>query len=766
MRYVVLALIAIGALYADAWGMFTLTHGQRVTIDCDTDHAEPVVGSALQMLTDDMRSVLSADVRLCSRRADIVVRQDAALLEGRKEAFRLEVKGDRLYVWGSDSHGMAYGLLEISRLMGVSPWEWWADSRPQELQVFSLPEGLVCQQSPCVEFRGIFVNDEDWGLMPWASLTYEPGAIGQVGPKTNARIFELLLRLRANTYWPAMHECTWPFFLTDGNREAAARYGIYIGGSHCEPMASSTAGEWPRRGVGDYDYVNNQEAVRAFWEERVKEVAAQPVIYTIGMRGVHDGAMQGAKTVEEQKRVLMRVFEDQRELLSRYVDGDVWKVPQVFIPYKEVLDVYDAGLEVPEDVCLMWTDDNFGYIRHFPSMTERARTGGNGMYYHVSYWGRPHDYLWLGTFSPALLYQQMGTAYDQGIRRIWILNVGDIKPCEYQTELFMDMAWNMEAVREQGVRKHLGGFLEREFGEDAGRRLLPAMMDHYRLAFIHKPEFMGGTRTEERDRQYWNCIRDLPWTKEEMDCRLAAYQTIEDEVEGVGREIPVLRRDAFFQLVKYPVQAAAEMNKKFLYAQKARHGLCDWNMSDAAYDSIVKLTDEYNRLAGGKWQRMMDCKPRGLAVFGRVPHTTATQPLATKVPCLYRWNGTDCAGGDCTPCEGLGYEGKAVAVSKGGSIVFDFEGYDADSMEVEVDLVPTHPIGSKTLRFSLALDNGEPMMEDEATQGRSEEWKENVLWNRSVRRFRLPMRKNGSCRLTLTALDDGIVVDEVVIYDL
>ena len=187
-------------------------------------------------------------------------------------------------------------------MLGVSPWEWWADAKPKHLDGFCLKDGYRNEQAPSVEFRGIFINDEDWGLMPWSGKTYEPSDIkGHIGPKTNARIFELLLRLRANTYWPAMHECTKPFFLTQGNREVAQQYGIYIGGSHWEPMASSTAGEWPARGKGQYDFVHNRENVLLFWEDRVKEVAKQPILYTIGMRGVHDGAMQGAKTVREQK---------------------------------------------------------------------------------------------------------------------------------------------------------------------------------------------------------------------------------------------------------------------------------------------------------------------------------------------------------------------------------------------------------------------------------------------------------------------------------
>ena len=755
---IVVALLTVRA------GAFELKSGQTVTVSCDTGRTEPVVKSALRMLTGDMAKVLSAKVCI-GKEGSIIVRQDGRALNNRKEAFRLQVLGKRLRITGSDAHGVAYGLLEVSRLLGVSPWEWWADATPAKLSAFKLPDGYVNEQAPDVEFRGIFINDEDWGLMPWASQTYEPGVKGRIGPKTNARIFELLLRLRANTYWPAMHECTQPFFLTEGNRETAKEYGIYIGGSHCEPMASSTAGEWPRRGVGEYNYVTNRDNVCHFWESRVREVAGQPMLYTIGMRGLHDGAMNGAKTIGEQKTVLERVFNDQRQLLGRYVDKDVTKVPQVFIPYKEVLDVYNAGLQVPEDVCLMWCDDNYGYIRHFPTEAEQRRKGGNGIYYHVSYWGRPHDYLWLGTFSPALLYQQMTTAYDRGIRKIWILNVGDIKPCEYQTELFMDMAWSMEVVRRQGPGAHLGSFLRREFGDKAGAQLLPVMWEHYRLAYIRKPEFMGGTRTEEPDRTYWNTVRDLPWSNDYITRRLSDYQAIENAAEALAGEIREDARDEYFQLVKYPVLAAAEMNKKMLYAQQARHGLCGWEKSDAAHDSIVRLTQTYNALRDGKWQRMMDCQPRRLPVFNPVAHTRAEAPMPQEYAYLYRWNGSECAGGDFTLCEGLGYEGKAVQVGKGKSVLFFFHATGIDSVSVEVSLLPVHPLTGKSIRFRLSLDGTESPVTDYATQGRSEEWKTNVLCNRAIRRFILPLKRQAAHQLILTALDDGVVIDEVMLGD-
>ncbi len=768
MKKTSLILVLLAVLAAAQAGPFTLKHGRTVQVACDTTGAAPIVKTALKLLESDLRQVLDAPLRIgCKGR--IIVSEDAAALQHRKEAFRLSVTNGRLHITGSDSHGVAYGLLEVSRLLGVSPWAWWADATPQSLQRFTLPADYRQEEHPSVEYRGIFINDEDWGMMPWASQTYEPGPEGRIGPKTHERIFELLLRLRANTFWPAMHECTEPFFLVAGNRETAARYGIYIGGSHCEPMASSTAGEWPRRGTGDYDYVNNSAEVRRFWESRLREVARQPILYTIGMRGVHDGAMQGAKTIEEQKSVLERVIADQRQMLRQYVNNDVEQVPQVFIPYKEVQDVYDAGLQVPDDVCLMWCDDNYGYIRHFPTAAERQRRGGNGIYYHVSYWGRPHDYLWLGTFSPHLLFHQMTTAYDRGIQKIWILNVGDIKPGEYQTELFLDMAWDMEKVRAEGASAHLRHFLEREFGAACAELLYSVMEEHYRQAFVRKPEFMGGTRTEERDRSYWSTLRDLPWSLSTIDARLKTYQQLEDAVEAAAHLVPAARRDAYFELVQYPVQGAAEMNKKLLMAQKARHGLCGWESCDAAYDSISVLTRRYNQLQQGKWNRMMDMQPRRLAVFGRVTHdTTGIAPLATEAPLLVM-GGSDGEGNGCTPCHGLGYEGKAVEITKGHSIDFVFEtpalaGETADSLVVEIRLLPNHALEGKQLRFTLSLDGQESSAINYETYGRSEEWKQNVLRNQAIRRIQLPLQKGQKHHISLKALDEGVVLDQVVIW--
>lgn len=791
----VMALWVVNVSYA-----FELRKGQSVRVICDTSQVEPVVKSALRMLRGDLQQVLDAKMEIVSVPGERVNRQglnvggeivladDAPTLGYRKEAFSLRASDGKLYIKGSDGHGLAYGILEVSRLLGVSPWVWWADAVPNKMHKFTLQEGYRKENAPSVEFRGIFINDEDWGLMPWSGNTYEPSPIkGNIGPKTHARIFELLLRLRANTYWPAMHECTRPFFLTEGNREMARQYGIYIGGSHCEPMASNAAGEWKIRGKGNYDYVHNKDSVYRFWEERVREVADQPILYTIGMRGVHDGAMQGAKNVKEQKVVLDQVFKDQRHLLAKYVNKDSTQVPQLFIPYKEVLDVYHAGLEVPEDVCLVWCDDNYGMVRHFPTAKERSRKGGNGIYYHVSYWGRPHDYLWLGTFSPSLLFQQMSMAWHKGIQKFWILNVGDIKPAEYQIELFLDMAWGMNDIypgdtpekelqpNNKWLSEHEECFFAREFGKEMARKMLPTMQEAYRLAYIRKPEFLGNTRTEERDAKF-KVVSDLPWSEKEIRQRLDDYQRLSDLVEKVEKSmlLPAIakgklareKRDSYFQLFKYPIQAAAQMNKKMLYGQLARHRKVEWKLSDEAFDSIARLTRVYNEgyENHGKWNRIMDFQPRRLPVFERVPHTTTSQPMMDAVDYLAQWNGADCSEGRPMAWFGLGYDGKAAGIAKGQELVFELPSKllgQADSVVVEVRMVPTHPVDDNQLRFALSLDEGSPVVKEYQTKGRSEQWKVNTLQCQAVSVLALPLSKQKKHLIHIKALDEGVVLDQI-----
>lgn len=753
---------------------FQLLAGKPVGVYWSNTESK-VVKTAIGILNQDVGRVLLAQViHSDANSANVIIctldncdnkflpHIDFSNIKDKKDAFQLQVLlNGKLLIMGSDKRGTAYGIMELSRLLGVSPWEWWADATPIHKENFTLPSGYKNCQSPSVEYRGIFINDEDFGFVPWAYQTNDTTqAKGTIGPKTLEHVFELLLRLRANTFWPAMHSCSKPFYFTQGNKETAEKYGIYIGTSHCEPMMRNANGEWHRDGSGEYDFVHNEKSVVSFWENRVKEVSHYDNIYTLGIRGIHDSKMEGANTIEEQKSALTEVLHVQRDLLRKYVNQDLAKIPQLFIPYKEVLDVYNDGLKVPDDITLVWTDDNYGYIRHFPNEAERKRSGGNGVYYHVSYWGRPHDYLWLGTTSPGLIYEQMKLAYDKNIRKIWILNVGDIKPAEYQIELFFDMAWNIHQVGKMGVLNHLKNFYQREFGSHIGEEIAPLMEEDYRLAWIRKPEFMGNTRTEETDPMY-KVVKDFPWSENYIQRRLADYRGISDAVETLSQTVPNNRKSTFFQLVKYPIQAADQMNRKLLIAQLARHRKADWRFSDEAFDSIQSLTKTYNT---GKWRGIMDSQPRRLVEYDKVKRETSESPFVQESLPLFRFNGIDFSRGKATLCEGLGYGEQAVLVAKNKSIEFTFPQIAKDSVLLEICLLPSHPVDGNKIRFSISVDGQAEKVFDYATKGRSEEWKENVLRNQAIRQMKVTVHKTKKHFIKFKALDEGVVLDQIKVY--
>jgi hypothetical protein len=762
------------------WANVSFKSGKTVIVVIDNKE-EQVVRTALEMFQQDYKSVFGAIVQPSTQKGTIYIgtlglnstaesmveSADIQSIKEHKEAFLIKVIGNKLVVLGSDKRGTAYGILEISRKIGVSPWAWWADSHTYKKDIMELEDGYKDIQYPSVSRRGIFINDEDWGLTPWSYQTYEPSDIkGQIGPKTHARIFELLLRLRANTFWPAMHSCSVAFYQTPGNKEMADKYGIFVGTSHCEPMVCNANAEWKIEGEGQYNYISNRANVLKFWEQRVTELANSDNIYTLGMRGIHDGPMEGAKTALEQKEALTKIINDQRKMLASIVNPNLEEISQVFIPYKEVLEAYRMGLEIPDDVTLMWTDDNYGYIRHFPDSTERARKGGNGIYYHVSYWGRPHDYLWLATTHPAHVYTQMKMAYDKGIQDMWILNVGDIKPAEYLIELYMDMAWNINAIEPdiKGLDSHLKTWLEREFGKDNSSTLLDVMNEYYRLAYIRKPEFMGNTRTEEKDPKYI-IVSDLPWSESDIKTRIKEYEAISEKVQNMASEIPTPLKSTWLQFIEYPVRGAVEMNKKQLYGQLARHGLDDWQLSDDVYDRIVSLTKKYNALNNGKWNRIMDFRPRELAVFDKVEHKTVENKLPVHTKPLYLLNGEDYNSYDGQkPLQfGLGYQRGAVHLEKGSSVTYLFEIQNNDTISIELALAPNHPVDSDSIRFAISLNNGEETIIDYSTKGRSEEWKLNVLRNQAIRNMRYPIAQKGEQSLRIRALDEGVILDHIEI---
>ncbi|MDE2134701.1 MAG: glycosyl hydrolase 115 family protein [Alphaproteobacteria bacterium] len=528
-----------------------------------------------------------------------------------------------LVVFGSDTRGTIWGVIDLTRELGVSPWEWWADVKTRRVARIAVDATLRYSKEPSVKYRGIFLNDEDFGLHPWSAKTYDPKG-GDIGPKTYARIFELMWRLKANTIWPAMHKITDPFNADPGNTEMAASYAIVRASSHAEPMLRSNEREWNEKTMGPFNWLTNKQNVLKYWDDVVNEKKQFENLYTVGLRGTGDSPMEGVETPQQTARVLEDVIAEQRKILEDRVGKPADRIPQVFTPYKEVLPAYDAGLKLPDDITITWPDDNYGYIRRLGNAQERARSGGSGVYYHISYWGSPMSYLWLATTHPALLWEEMDKAYRFEARRIWIVNVGDTKPGEYLTQLFLDMAFDDGAFPNiDSVRAHLKNWAAGSFGEEHAGEIADILWRYYDLAFARKPEFMGWNELYPNLPLHETAFNMLDFGDENAR-RVAAYQDIALQADKLTAQLPKDRRDAFFQLVRYPVDAAADFNERILDTDKAiAYGLqhrASANLYSAragqAQARLLAATHTYNDvMSGGKWRNMMDIAPNRLPQF-------------------------------------------------------------------------------------------------------------------------------------------------------
>lgn len=791
-----------------------------------TGAVSPVVRQALDMFTDDISQVTGLSPRAAAAgEATIEITQldkaAPAVLERLRaqgiaadsllaftdsrgtliDAFSVTATAEKIYAVGNNGRGTAYAILELSRLAGVSPWIWWGDVVPERREELAIPVGFGTLQRASVEYRGIFINDEDWTFRQWSTATYEPGgSFGAIGPATYKRVFQLLLRLRANALWPAMHTGTRAFFTVAGNKAMADSFGIVVGTSHCEPLLRNNVDEWKVAERGDYNYITNGAAVRDYWTERLREVRGSDVMFTLGMRGIHDGPMEGVgSTMDEKTAALQQVIDDQRALLSEYIDSNVTAVEQVFVPYKEVLQIMDNGLDVPDDVTLVWCDDNYGYLTRLPDAEQQRRYSG-GVYYHLSYWGRPHDYLWLATTQPGLVYAEMAEAYRHNARKLWIVNVHDVKAAAYPLTLFLDMAWNINCVSASTVRSHLHAFIEDIYGSSAAAVLTPALATYYRLCAIRKPEHLGWTQVELDKSLYprgRSQVRDTQFSETafggELQRYLADYSTVCNAVERAGRMIRPELMDSYFATVKYPVFAAAAMATKMLEAQRARAvylGQTDTTMlhrrqraeehaarSLGAYRYIHTLTDYYNNVtAGGKWHGSMDAMPRDLYVFyppllpfepDSVVTPTAdiiTAPEYTDMDEVTVRNACDFdkATAGATAIQLLGHSLNAVSLPKGATLTYSFETTAAGDALLYTALIPTQPGDGGDLRYAVAIDGASADTISIKEPFRSDKWKENVLRQQALNVT--PVRLTaGSHTLVIEAIDSHVVIDQWMI---
>jgi len=741
-------------------------------------------------------------------RVELVISPELA---GRWEAFRLSAKPGVLTIAGSDRRGLAYGIYEVSQRIGVSPWHWWADVPVVRRGELCLSPGEEPIEQPAVKYRGIFINDEDWGLEPWSSKTFEPEAKG-IGPKTYARVFELLLRLRANTIWPGMHPTTTPFHRVPGNAATADRYAIVVGSSHAEPMLRTNGDEW-KMPEKDFNYLTHRNEVLAYWEERVKERASGESLFTIGMRGIHDSAIVGPKNEPERVATLEKIFADQREMLARHLGkGDPSRVGQIFCPYKEVLTTYDAGLKVPEDVPIVWPDDNFGYIRRYSTAAERKRPGGLGVYYHVSYLGLPFSWLWVDTLPPALTWTEMTRAYEQGANSVWIVNVGDIKNTERSMEFFLDLAWHADRTNPEAPARFMLETAARDFGKENASAVVHILI---RLQSINS--------TRKTEHLQWHPTlapyQPTQFNEAEIDQRLKACAELQRDSDALAEKLPTTARDAFFELVGYPVAITAAANERYFRSELARADeargrdpRANKEASAAGQKRITDVTARYNNeIAKGKWRHIVTengVSPKEWRRFQRDTKIAFPKPAADNVcPDAPGDRGelTNPAGaksGDFVERDavvsihagnfitkkdlpsgagwrsipGLGRTGSAVTVlpstatiTSGSppSLGYRFHTTSNHPATLRVRLLPTHPLVSGNgLRFAVSIDGAAPLP-IAVTSGfdpKSREWSERVLANATEATLKLPNPlKPGAHTLSLIAVDAGVVVDKIVI---
>lgn len=564
---------------------------------------------------------------------------DTAPLEGAWERYLIQTVANplpgirkALVIAGSDRRGAAYGLFTLSELIGVSPWYWWADVPVKKHAALHVDAPPTYSQTPSVRYRGIFLNDEDWGLTPWASQTFEPER-GNIGPRTYAKVCELLLRLKANYLAPAMHPVSTSFNQIPENKLVADTFAIVMGSTHCEPLLLNTASEWDTQTMGPWNYDKNKEGINRVLTQRVRENSPYENVYTLALRGLHDGAMSTTLPMHEKVRMLQQALLDQRRILAENIDRPVETVPQAFTPYKEVLEIYSNGLELPDDVTIVWPDDNYGYMKRLSGVREQRRTGRSGVYYHVSYLGVPHSYLWFSTTPPSLMYEELRKAYDTTADRLWLLNCGDLKGSEMQVSLFLDMAWDIGRFTADNVVTYPARWLAGIFGEAYYDRLEAMTREHLRLAFPRKPEYMGwGYHWNRFDH---NCEQltdtDFSFTNyDEAQRRLEAYRQLGARAEALLHEIGDEARPAFYQLVYYPLRGAELMNRMTLGGQRnrwyARQGRAATNAVrdevQRCYDSLQVITRGYNSLLGGKWNHMMSMRQNydGVSAYFNLPH--------------------------------------------------------------------------------------------------------------------------------------------------
>jgi hypothetical protein len=655
-----LACTAPVSICADAKaGSFALISAGRpagVIVEADADTAlrhaadnfaedlERVSGTAAKRAAQPPagQDVVIAGVLGQSRAIDALVRGGKLNVDGLAgawEAYRQVVverpwPGTRraLVVVGSDRRGAAFGLYDLSEKIGVSPWYWWADVPvARKTNLFVMPGARADQ--PQVRYRGFFINDEDPGFATWTRRKF-----GGPNAKAYAHVFELLLRLKGNYLWPAMWA---PKAFNDDDRQnmvLADAMGVVMGTSHHEPMTRAQD-EWHRntdKGItgGKWDYADNAANLRRFWRGGMERMMSKgngqsfESLVTVGMRGDGDEAMaEGTAT-----QLLETIVKDQRAIIADVTGKPAEQTPQVWALYKEVQDYYDKGMRVPDDVTLLFSDDNWGQIRRLPEPGAQ-RAGGYGVYYHFDYVGGPRNYKWLNTVQIEKTWQQMDLAYARGARNIWIVNVGDIKPLEYPLQFLMKQAWNPTAMTAQALADYPRQWAAATFGKQHAGDIAWLITRYSQLAARRKPELI------DPDSFTLGPVTAGALDGGECGAMVAEWDALDAAMQRAKVALPITQRDAFFQFVEHPVLAlgnlyrlyyAVAWNRRLAAANDTRANVFA-DRAEAAYRRDGEITDAYHALNGGKWDGMM--------LQTHIGYTTWQQPDVQAMPNITRISG-------------------------------------------------------------------------------------------------------------------------------
>ncbi|MBN1694316.1 glycosyl hydrolase 115 family protein [candidate division WOR-3 bacterium] len=522
-----------------------------------------------------------------------------------------------LVIVGSDKRGTIYGMFDLSEKIGVSPWYYWADvpvKKNRNLYVSPEPYSLG---EPAVKYRGIFINDEAPALTGWAFEKF-----GGFNSKFYKKVFELILRLKGNYLWPAM----WgrAFYVDDTlNPKLADEYGIVIGTSHHEPLMRAHD-EWRRFGSGRWNYELNEASLKEFWREGIQRMDGYESIVTIGMRGDGDEPMTEGTAIA----LLERIVKDQREIIEEVTGKPASATPQDWALYKEVQDYYDGGMRVPDDVTLLLCDDNWGNVRRLPKLSDSPRSGGYGMYYHFDFVGGPRSYRWLNTNQISRIWEQMHLSYAYGVEEIWIVNVGDIKPMEFPTQFFLDYAWNLEKWPAERLPEYTKLWTKQQFGEKYADEIADILTKYTKYNSRRKPESIDSSTYNLTDYR-------------EAERVIADYNQIAFEAENIYQELPSEFKDAYYQLVLFPVKACANINemhvtvgKNYLYAKQGRAAT---NMLAEKVKKLftldAELTEYYHtKMANGKWNHMMSQSHIGYTSWDNPPQNIMPPVKEIKIP--------------------------------------------------------------------------------------------------------------------------------------